>query len=149
MRYFTRQLYDAMQTDDEAVFNQAKSTWDANCISYREHLDLIREALPKSLQNFCDTTLHDGVVTSASINSKTTVSLEIDAADNPWGPTRKFRIVFDGVHSLHVCDDIVDDCWLYEEVHTHAHAAFEYCIMFEGSDFSVAADRFQVVELPA
>ena len=148
MRYFTRQLYDAMQTRDDVSFDEAKSKWDANCVSYREQLQQIRSSLPKSLQEFCDTSLHDGVVTSASIKSDSIVSLEIDASNNPWGPTGKFRLIFDGVHSLSVADDIVNDCWLYEEVHQHANAAFEYCIMFEGSDFSVAADSFNIVGIP-
>ena len=148
MKYFTRQLFDAMQTRDEAAFNEAKSKWDANSVSYREQLQQIRSTLPRSMQEFCGTSLHDGVVTTASIKPDSTVSLEIDASNNPWGPTGKFRLVFDGVHSLSVADDIVDDCWLYEEVHLHSNAAFEYCIMFEGTDFRVAADSFHVVELP-
>ena len=59
LRYFTRQLYDAMQTRDDVSFDEAKSKWDANCVSYREQLQQIRSSLPKSLQEFCDTSLHE------------------------------------------------------------------------------------------
>ena len=136
-----------MQTRDEASFDQAKSEWDANCASYRQQLQLIRPTLPQTLQDFCDTSLHDGVVTSASVTLDSMIWLEVDASNNPWGPSGKYRLTFTGVHSIDASDDIVGDCWLYEEIHQNDYAAFEYCIMFEGSDFRVVADQFQVTEL--
>ncbi len=90
---------------------------------------------------FSEVTLHDGVVESATQPCPDLVEIQVDATGNPWGPRGRFRIGFLGVKEVEGLPEIIGDIWLYEEVHLHPFAKFEYCILLERSEFRIAADE--------
>ena len=144
MKFITRQLYDAQQGDpDLPEVVQAAKDWDATCGRYRRHLASLRPLLPRSMQEFCDTSLHDGIIESVSQESDE-LRLHI-AGCGCWGPGGALQLIFRGVKSAQGVDQITGDCWLYEEVHPSDLAAFEYHVLLERSEFVVAADGVQLI----
>ena len=112
--------------------------------AYSAHLDKIRPKLPPRMQTLAGTTLHDGVVVAASRPSGSEFVVDVNAADNPWGPRGAYRLRFTGVRQVDGFDTLVGDYWLYEEVHSHAEARFEYRVLCARSDFRVVADDVDV-----
>jgi hypothetical protein len=68
------------------------------------------------------------------------VELRVDATNNPWGPKGWYRIEFKGVREVEGLTEMLGDEWLYEEVHRHPLAGFEYCVLLRRSEFRVVAD---------
>jgi hypothetical protein len=144
VKFITRELYKAMQyepgTPEEAVADaQWKSQWNA----YHAHLESIRNQLPASMQLFCGVSLHDGVFTAAFQTSPETVHLKIDATNNPWGPTGCFDLIFTGVKHVSPLSELINEWWLYEEVHLHLHAAFDFRVLLTSGEFRVVADNVE------
>lgn len=94
MRFFTREVYQAMQDSVNDCSAEEESTPDAtqrerlcNALTdqYAEHLATIRPTLPISMQEFASVSLHDGNVTSAKLRPDKVVTLEIEGSGY-WGP---------------------------------------------------------------
>ncbi|HYE18913.1 MAG TPA: DUF4085 family protein [Tepidisphaeraceae bacterium] len=142
MKFLTRGLYDGSSQELTEDFDVV---WRAACDAYAAHLEQLRPGLPPDLRAFADTTLHDGVVRAVERPSPSELVLTVDAARNPWGPTGVFRLHFTGVREFDgATPDLVGDEWLYDEVHPHPAAAFEYRVLFWKHDFRVAADDLHV-----
>jgi len=92
------------------------------------------------MRSLADDTLHDGYVVSVATPRPGSVELRVDASNHPWGPRGWYRVEFVGVREVEGLDAIVGDDWLYEEVHLHPSAGFEYCVLFSRSEFRVVAD---------
>jgi hypothetical protein len=147
MKFITRDLYDAMQCPpDTPESDAAEARWDSQCTAYRAQLESIRPRLPVSMQAFCDTSLHDGVIKAATQPHPETVQLEIDASNNPWGTIGYFQLRFTGVKDVSPMDDIVGNWWLYEEVHLHPDAGFDYRVLLTDGEFRVVADNVELIE---
>jgi hypothetical protein len=148
MKFITRDLYNAMQCRPDTPESQAAfARWEAQCAVYRVQLESIRRQLPASMQAFCDTSLHDGVIMATTRPQPATVQLDIDASNNPWGPTGYFRLVFTGVKDVSPLNDLVDEWWLYEEVHLHTDARFDYRVQLTNGEFRVVADHVELIEM--
>lgn len=145
MKYFTRVLYNAQQGHPELPeVIQANKDWHVACEKYRKHLQSIRSQLPNSMQDFCETSLHDGVIRSVSTKANN-VHLQIDGC-GCWGPGGPLELVFYGVKNVQGADDVLDDCWLYEEVHLSDRGGFEYHVLLGNSEFIVVADDVRLIE---
>jgi hypothetical protein len=146
MKFFTRELYSAMQcVPDTPESDAADARWESQCAAYRAQLESIRPQLTASMQSFCGTSLHDGVFKAALQVPPGTVQLDIDASNSPWGPRGHFQLVFTGVKEVSPLDDIVGQWWLYEEVHLHPDAAFDYRVLLTDGEFRVVADEVQLI----
>jgi len=144
MKFFTRQLYDAQQGDpDLPEVVQADKEWHAVSERYQCHIASLRPQLPNSMQQLCDTSLHDGVIESVSREGNE-IHLHI-AGCGCWGPGGPLELIFRGVKSAQGIEDITGAWWLYEEVHPSDVAAFEYHVLLDRSEFVVAADAVQLV----
>lgn len=134
MKFFTRELYDDPHPDSD------RERWNKTCAAYNSHLMSIRFQLPGSMQTFCDTSLHDGWIKAVSQPNKNTVRLDIDTSRNPWGPIGQIQLVFTNVKEVSSLENIVDENWLYDEVHLHPDAGFDYRVLLTEGEFRVVAD---------
>jgi hypothetical protein len=140
MRYITRQLYQSMQGGSGLPPDELNRRWREACESYQAELNAIKPRLPLGMRSFAEVTLHDGVVRSALQVRPSCVELRVDASNNPWGPRGWYRVEFKGVLEVEGLTDVIGDDWLYEEVHLHPSAAFEYCVLLWRSQFRAVAD---------
>jgi hypothetical protein len=141
MRYITRQLYQSMQGGSGLPPGELTRRWNQACEACETELSTITPRLPPSMRSFSKVTLHDGVVNSAGRPRANCVELRVDASNNPWGPRGWFRVEFKGVQEVEGLANIIGDDWLYEEVHLHPSAGFEYCVLLWHSEFRVVADE--------
>ena len=149
MKYITRELHGLMQGGlGDAGDRAAAAAWDRASVDYRSHLERIQGQLPPGMRAFSQLTLHDGIVQAVSRPSDKELLLDVDATSNPWGPRGNFRLRFNGVRELDKEGELLGQGWLYEEVHLHPEARFEFHVMFWDADFRVAADEIEVQELP-
>lgn len=149
MKFITRELYQGMQGVPDLEHEEFDARWDRACDAYWEALDRIRPSLPPGMRAFAGNTLHDGVVLAVTRLTPSELLLEVDATRNPWGPVGVFRLLFVGVREVEGIEDLVGDDWLYEEVHLHPGAGFDYRVLFWKSDFRVVADEVEVEQLPS
>jgi hypothetical protein len=148
MKFITRDRYNALQCDPESPeFAVAETDWESQMESYRQHLATIRAQLPPSMQSFRETSLHDGVIKSITQPEPTTIEIEIDAGNNPWGPIGFFRLVFHGVRASRIPPNYENEWWLYDEIHLHAEAEFEYRVLLTEGELHIAADEIELVEI--
>src|SRR5262245_62025966 len=127
MRHITRQLYQSMQGGSGLSAEEMNRRWNEACESYRAEISDIKARLPPGMRSFADVTLHDGVVQSAERPHPSRVELRVDASNCPWGPKGWYRVEFRGVREVEGLTEMIGDDWLYEEVHLHPLAGFEYC----------------------
>jgi len=145
MKFMTRELYvSAFDRRDEGADAQWQQAWDA----YAEELRRIQPELPPGMRAFSGETLGGGIVRSVARPSPSELVLEVDATELPRGLNGLFRITFTGVRDVQGADSLLKDEWLYEEVHLHPDAAFDYRVLFWHSDFRVVADEVAVEKLP-
>lgn len=94
MQFFTRELYTAMQPDPDDVLSedeyeqrcsQFEKQWDLVSDSYEKHLLATIPQLSPSMQEFADTSLHDGIVQSVKRKADSTIELKIEGTGF-WGP---------------------------------------------------------------
>lgn len=146
MKFFTRELYDKQHIIKNIFSRKANREWDDACKGYEKYLNSIKNSLPESMKNFCETTLHDAYIKSVSkIQDK--LILEIDGSNCPWDRKGQFQLVFSGVKSIEGENEIIDDYWLYEEVHLSSIGKFEYHILLGKSEFRVIADEVNFIEV--
>jgi hypothetical protein len=139
-----------MQREPETPESDAADLrWESQCSAYRAHLELIRSQLPTSMQAFCDTSLHDGVIKNVVWTQAGAIQLQIDASSNPWGPIGHFRLIFTGVKDVSHLDALAGQWWLYEEVHLHPDAGFDYRVLLTEGEFRIVADSVELIDCSA
>ncbi len=145
MKFFTRQLYEAQQGDpDLRDVIEADRQWLMASQAYQQHLQSIYPYLPKRMQEFSAVSLHDGVVRAVTwIGDE--IQLQI-AGCGCWGPGGSLELIFRGVKIAEGINDILEDWWLYEEVHLSQDAAFEYHVLFQDTELLVVADDVELIE---
>ena len=52
MKFFTKELYERTQADDDAVLDVADLDWEAALESYQQHLQAIGANLPRTFAKF-------------------------------------------------------------------------------------------------
>ena len=145
MKYFTRTLYNAIQDDpDLPSVIEAETKWDNTVDAYDKHLCNLKPLLPKSMQQLCETSFHDGIIESYTQVSDE-VQIKIDGC-GCWGPGGALELVFSGVKSIKGIEDTIDDWWLYEEVHPSDEAGFEYHVLLTKSELIIAADEIKLIQ---
>ena len=139
MTYITRELYEENEYCDT---RESNSKWKSACEALQNHRKSVRPLLPDSMRKFSEVTLHDGVVRDVKL-ADGVVRMKVDCTDCPWGPVGIFELTFRGVKEASGLDEIVGDLWLYEEVDLHPAAGFEYRVLFQDSETSIAADEVE------
>lgn len=148
MRFFTRQLFDAIQPGaGEPENDAANAMWEQNVESYRAGLAKLKPNLRSGFTWLADTTLHDGVILNVDNETPGRVLLEIDAANNPWGQTGLVTLDFRGVTSAFGIADCVGDVWLYEELHASGNAC-QLCVLLESGELNITAEELDVSITP-
>ncbi|EAQ82328.1 hypothetical protein DSM3645_01400 [Blastopirellula marina DSM 3645] len=71
------------------------------------------------------------------------IIVSVDASNNPWGQTGTVTLKFDGIRSAKGVDECVGDVWLYEELHA-VNDAIELCVLLEGGELCITADRLDI-----
>jgi hypothetical protein len=145
MKYFTRELYRSLQgkTPGSTEMRRVRKLWATARVNYHKHLQAIRPQLPDGARELSKHSFHDAVVKSFTRTRKNLV-IVLDGrrellADN-------IRLVFKGVKSVKGLDNMVDDQWLYEEVHLSRRGKFEYCILLRRSQIAITADDVDLIE---
>ncbi|MEO8269684.1 MAG: DUF4085 family protein [Aureliella sp.] len=144
MRYFTRELFDAMQLGPgESDTGRAITSWQQNVSEYRAALNELKPRLLSGFAWLADTTLHDGVITGLDTAASDEIVLTVDASYNPWGQTGTVILRFEGIQSSSGLENCVDDVWLYEELH-ECEDAHEVCVLLETGEIRIAAKSLTV-----
>lgn len=145
MKFFTRQLYEAQQGDpDLPEVIEGDRQWRMASRKYQQHLQSIYPHLPERMQEFSAVSLHDGIIQMV-IWSGDQIRLQI-AGCGCWGPGGPLELIFRGVKIAEGINDILQDWWLYEEVHLSQGAAFEYHVLFRDAELLVVADDVELIE---
>lgn len=122
MRYFTAELWSAIQDDDPA----AHALWQQRVVEYWKQYARVRERLPQRARRFFDKPrLHDGTVLSIAIQKHRSmrlrppiVTIEVDHPDRPSVCTLKYMSVASFEIRLPAHETLrcgLDD-WGYDEV---------------------------------
>lgn len=119
--------------------NKFDRLWKMAVRKYQKHLKAIEKSLPKSMQEFCHISLHDGRIKSVRCQSDKII-LKIDGKDCCWGPQGQFTLTFRGVKQSTGLDSIYKDVWLYEEVCLSRNGKFEFSVLTWTSEFTIVAD---------
>jgi len=144
MKFFTRTLCEYVQS-----IEAPEMLWEPAIKSYDEHLRQIKPMLPPRMGELADNTLHDSVVLDVTRPTASTCAIQLDARQSTGRYRGLVRLTFLGVRAVTVTNVLVGDYWLYEEVHLHPSAAFEYAVLLFRSELSIVADDVEVVEIPA
>ncbi len=64
MKFFTRELYERTQSEDEAILDASEEEWESALRAYEKHLQGIEPELPVHIREFQELLLHDAVVQS-------------------------------------------------------------------------------------
>jgi hypothetical protein len=141
MKFFTRELYERCQSDDDAVLDAAEEEWESALEHCEQHLQAIGAQLPAHLRQFQELLLHDAVVQSIAregdrlflilrtdIPPHDLVILCYDLEREPvlepfarcprdWGPSTDFNCdEFDVIHeegrALYTQDIVFGNGWL-------------------------------------
>ena len=68
MKYFTKELWEAVNSRDRADRAKANQTWDKNLERYHESFASLRPSLPMAAQRFFGrTSLHDGLLLACAV----------------------------------------------------------------------------------
>ena len=147
MKFITRSLYESIQPGSGVEKSVAGSAWASQTSAYQAYLRGIKYDLPISMCRFCGTTLRDGIIKKAVFVQPDTVEFSIDGRNCSLVPPGQFQLRFSGVRKVEGLEQIVSDEWLYEEVHLHPEAGFDYRVLLAKSELCVVADKidFEVV----
>lgn len=146
MIYITRKLYNSQQGDLSAKEEKfVDKNWKEACMEYKTNLKKIKPHLPRSMQDFCEISLHDGIIDSFT-RTKHYLKIKINGC-GCCGPAGKLELIFYGVKSVKGLDNIINDWWLYEEVYLSKKGRFEYHVLLEKSEFMVVADEVKFIEI--
>src|ERR1700693_4386286 len=98
MKFFTRELYQAVQDGSGVPRDVADARWKQACAEYNERFASIRDSLPTSVREFASgTSLHDGIIKAISCPLVDTIVLHIDG-QHCCLERGEFELQFDGVH---------------------------------------------------
>ena len=128
MLFFTRERYEFQQRRDVPSSERAKN-WNEAVAAAQEHYAVIKPRLHADMAAFVDITLHDGVIDRVDRPTVHEVILEIDGRHCPWGPRGLFTLSFRGAKCVDGLDECVGARWLYNEVHLHPEANFDYQVL--------------------
>jgi len=64
MRFFTRELFERRQSEDDAVLDASEEEWESALEAYDRHLQAIAGHLPAHVRQFQQLLLHDALVLS-------------------------------------------------------------------------------------
>lgn len=80
--------------------------------------------------------LHDGVIISA-LTVKDFIIIQFDGG---------LDLIFRGVKYVNSLNSIINDSWLYDEVHLSVISNFEYHVLLEKSELIIKADEVKLIE---
>lgn len=150
MKYFTAELYAALQSPDAAAMDAADAHWAQTEQAYESNLSSIRSRLPKTaLKLLDDIRLHDAEV--LWIGQTGPYFGILVKLDNPNDTTRLLAYRATGKVLL-VRDTLPDDVrssmmqWLYDEVDLgRTPNCFTHSVLFsDGTEVEIEADEVQI-----
>lgn len=144
MKFFTRELYNAVQPRSGVDEDLAERMWSESSAAYQRRLAEILPLLSPAAQRLAETTYHDGVVAEVERTGPDRVKIHIDARANPWGPAGEFVLEFTGVRESAGLEEIAGDDWLYEEVDVASQSAFEYRVLLTRSELRIVAENIEI-----
>ena len=163
MKYFTPDLFVALNSQEEDVVDAALEKWDAARDDYRKHFAKLEKKLPKSFVKLCKAvSLHDSLVERPA-NPVVTISQTDDEGEQCRAiiSLRCEHAEFDLIYldlvkptewSKPVESDRFSDehvLWLYDEVARTKDGDFTHEILFSnGCVVRIAFQGFKYVERP-
>ena len=144
MIFFNRKLlYPAKPNKDSSkAFDNAFRT-------YKQHLESIRNELPDDAWKLACLSFHDTRVTSVTQPSKREIEISLsgpvyDLIRDGWMKGRTTRLHFYDARKIWVPQSIINDFWLYEEIHLSDIAAFDYQAMLSKDEIRVQANEVDI-----
>lgn len=139
MRYFRRELLDAVQRTSDA---EAHAAWEQAREACSCAFDNDRDRLPESARAAAERSWHDAVVTGATAEGDDLV-LELDGRNCCW-PEGDVHLTFRGVRLRELPAEFVGDTWLYEEWSATEDGAFELRVLCRRTALRVVAREIEV-----
>jgi hypothetical protein len=148
MIFFTRKLYQNIQTSSERKLRLALNEWKRRYKIRCQYDKVIKPLLPKSIVELLKKSLHDAEVESISQKFEKIV-LVMDARPCASGSYRgsRFRLTFHGVKRRIQTKGLIRQWWLYSEIHLSSRAKFNLHILFTKSEMEIEADKFSIKKL--
>lgn len=143
MKYFTRELYQEQQGDpDLPKVREAEKKWETALKEYKECINHMKSSLSTNLQAFSDLDLHDGLIETVSMNDDNLV-IAVDCRETAV-KSETLELTFRGIESVKGIENIVDDCWLYEEIFLLDSGKFKLNVLLEKSEIEIIAEEVEV-----
>lgn len=154
MKFLTRELFNDRSSNKMEKWDEAEK----KC---QEYYNSIKGSLPESMKDYWEhgPNPHDGIIKSVS-KDKDRLIITIDGSTCPsfddlppkikdFRPCPKglFQIIFSGLKSAKGINDIVNDEWLYDEVHLSESGKFEYHVLLEKSEIVIVANNIEINEI--
>lgn len=143
MRYFTRDLVDALQDagkvelESAEIMRSADAAWEQAQDQYWEYIEEVRHLLPPSLRALVDTTFHDSVIERVD-QSEAGIELVLDTRRCPAGSYGHARLRFVGVRSASRFQRQVGRTILYEEFYIDPSSGrYEYHILLDQGEIDL------------
>lgn len=136
MKFFTRELYEAIQGDVEGALDR----WEEARKAYGRHLAGIEAGLPLGMRRLAGRSLHDGQVRAVRRGERELV-MEVE---DPIGIRGVVRVRFLGAREAEGLEGVVGDYWLYEEVEVVGEGAVEFRVLLQEGEIRVVAEEAEV-----
>ncbi len=145
MEYFTRQLYDLSQPENnstpfEAALPRIEALWREAEAEYQRMFASVLPSLPVGARAFFEKVeMHDAKFLSVVTEPNETVTMLFDTTGS-WLPGERFQVSFHGVKQVDGLTGLEGEYWLYTEVHPSSSAAFELQVLCWRTEFRIVAD---------
>lgn len=153
MKYFTTDLYSALQSPDAASMDAADARWAQAQQDYESHLSSIRGTLPKTACKLLDETrLHDAdVLWMGQSGPYLAILVKIDSGNDTtklltYRVTDKVRLARNCL-PVEVRSSVMQ--WLYDEVDlARMRDWFTHSIVFsDGTELKIEASEIQITSV--
>jgi len=148
MKFFTRDICDMARPDTGVSLSVAQRTWIKTNKAYQAHINRIHKQLPESVSDRRYTLMHGAVLRSIGRGGNN-ISLDIDTTQVEHERMGLQRFTFEGVRHFPDLDAFIGSNWLAAEYDQHPDTAFEFRVLTEAGEFSIAADSLEAELLHA
>lgn len=140
MKFFTRDLHDRSQTQDESLWAGIEAEWAAANTQRNSLFDSLRESLPDAVREFfANQSLHDSVIQSLDGRRPQGTAMSLNTKGAPWATGTVCDLEFSSVRLAEGLDDLIGQWWLYHEFHPAEPGAFDLRVLCDKSEFRIIA----------
>lgn len=155
MKYFTPELLERFQSDDDEVADAAQEEWDRRCADYRKRLEWVKLSLPRQFQTLLqEYRLHDAQVVSGKVDDAFastfgTPRLYFIELRPEASPQANLLLTYVLVGGQQPPDIPRGSYWMYDEIDISQSGFFSHTILFsDGRELALLFTDFQLGPVP-